>query len=91
MKKNRIEYDSPVDALVAVAKRLNHYEDKYKMQSEDFYNQYSKGKMEDDIEFIEWSNEYQHYLALKIEIERNLQNVASWAFIILRGYRDCNT
>ena len=77
MKKSRIEYDSPVDALVAVAKRLNHYEDKYKMQSEDFYNQYSKGKMEDDIEFTEWSNEYQHYLALKIEIERNLQNVAS--------------
>lgn len=77
MKKNKIEYDSPVDALVAVAKRLNHYEDKYKMQSEDFYNQYTKGKMEDDIEFIEWSNEYQHYLALKIEIERNLQNVAS--------------
>ncbi len=77
MKKNRIEYDSPVDALVAVAKRLNHYEDKYKMQSEDFYNQYSKGKMEDDIEYIEWSNDYQHYLALKIEIERNLQNVAS--------------
>ena len=65
MKKNRVEYDSPLDAIVAVAKRLNHYEDKYKMKSEDFYNQYSKGKMEDGIEFIEWSNEYQHYLALK--------------------------
>ncbi len=37
MRKQRIEYDSPVDALVAVAKRLNMYETRYKIISEEFY------------------------------------------------------
>ena len=30
MRKLRIEYDSPLDALVAIAKRLNAYEGRYK-------------------------------------------------------------
>jgi len=32
------------------------------MSSEEFFDKYSKGKMNDDIEFVEWSNDYQHYL-----------------------------
>ena len=36
MKKKRIEYDSPIDALVAISKRLNTFENLYRMESEDF-------------------------------------------------------
>jgi len=77
MKKQRITYDSSVDALVSVSKRLSLYEKKYNMTSENFYYKYTNGEMTDDNEMIEWANDYQHYIVLKIEIERTLNSVAS--------------
>lgn len=76
MQKQRIEYDSPVDALVTVAKRLRGYEDRYRITSEDFFDKFSKGKMEDSTDFIEWANDYQHYMAIRNDVERHLRNVA---------------
>jgi len=57
MRKQRIEYDSPVDALVTVAKRLSGYEDRYRITSEDFFDKFSKGKTEDSTDFVEWAND----------------------------------
>lgn len=34
MRKQKIEYDSLVDALVAVSKRLSRYETRYGMESD---------------------------------------------------------
>lgn len=76
MRKQTIQHESLVDALVALAKRLNVYESRYHLTSEDFFDKYCKGELEDSIDFIEWSNDYQHYLAIRIEIERHLENVA---------------
>ena len=59
MRKQRIEYDSPVDALVAVTKRLSVYEDRYRMASEEFFDKFCKGQMEDSMDFVEWGNDYQ--------------------------------
>lgn len=75
MQKQRSEYDSPVDALVAVAKRLSVYEERYQISSEEFFDKFCKGKMEDSMDFIEWANDYQHYMAIKLEIERHLLHV----------------
>ncbi len=76
MRKQRIEYDSPVDTLVAVAKRLSNYESKYQMASEEFFDKFSKGQSEDSEDFVEWANDYQHYMAIRREIEGHLQHVA---------------
>ena len=76
MKKHRDEYDSPLDALITLAKRLSLNENRHHMSSEDFYDRYSKGQLEDSIDFIEWSNDYKHYTTVKFDIERHLQNVA---------------
>ena len=76
MRKQRIEYESPVDALIAVTKRLSTYEERYKMVSEEFYDRFCKGTLKDAIDFIEWSNDYQHYLAIKVKIEKLLRHVA---------------
>lgn len=76
MRKQTIEYDSPVDALVAITKRLNVYEGRYRMASEEFYDKFSKGQSEDSEDFVEWANDYQHYMALRREIEAQLQHVA---------------
>ncbi len=76
MRKKQIIYDSPVDALVALAKRLSVYETQYRMESEEFFDQYSEGQQEDSLDFVEWSNNYQHYLEMKLEIERQLRHAA---------------
>lgn len=76
MKKKTTEYGSPVDALVALAKRLATYENKYGMESEEFFAQYTKGHLADSEKFIEWANDYQHYLAMRGEIEERLQHAA---------------
>ncbi len=73
MRKQRIEYGSPLDAIVAVAKRLSLCENRYNLTSEDFFDQFSKGQLEDSTDFVEWANDYQHYLAIRSEIERSFQ------------------
>jgi hypothetical protein len=61
MKKQRIEYDSSIDALVAIAKHLSSYESQYKMTSEEFFNSFINGQLEDSEDYIEWANDYKHY------------------------------
>lgn len=76
MQKQRIEYDSPVDSLVTVAKRLSVYEDRYQMASEEFSDKFCKGKLEDSVDFVEWANDYQHYMAIRLEIEGHVRHAA---------------
>ena len=76
MIKQRIQYTSPLDALIAVSKRLSLYEDKQGINSEDFFDQYTKGELSDNVIFIEWANDYRHYLSLRQEIEQRLSHAA---------------
>jgi hypothetical protein len=74
MPKRTITYLSPLDALIAIAKRLSLCESQHKLDSEEFFHQYRQGKTSDEVEFIEWANDYQHYLALRQEVEQHLSN-----------------
>lgn len=76
MKKQTIEYSSPLDAMVEMAKRLSAYENKHHMNSEDFFDQYSRGQLADDLAFVEWANDYRHYLSLRQDLEKKLKNAA---------------
>ncbi|NCR59235.1 MAG: hypothetical protein EWV49_02050 [Microcystis aeruginosa Ma_QC_Ch_20071001_S25] len=76
MRKQTIQYTSSLDALIAVAKRLSVYENQHKMDSEDFYKEYNQGILSDDLIFIEWANDYRHYLALRQELEQRLNDAA---------------
>jgi hypothetical protein len=76
MQKQTIEYTSPLDALVAVAKRLSRYETQAQMDSEEFFHQYSQGQLGDEVMHIEWANDYRHYLALRQDLEARLSHAA---------------
>ena len=76
MQKHTMQYTSPLDALVVVTKRLSLYENQQHMDSETFFDQYSRGQLSDDIVFVEWANDYRHYLALRQELEQRLHDVA---------------
>jgi hypothetical protein len=76
MRKQIVEYTSPLDALVDLAKQLTRYELAYHMDSADFFTRYSQGNTTDDEDFVEWAGTYQHYLGLHQDLERKLQDVA---------------
>lgn len=76
MRKQTIEYSSPLDALIAIAKRLSRLEQQHRLDSEEFFHQYCQGKLADDAEFVEWANDYRHYLQLRQELDGKLKHVA---------------
>jgi hypothetical protein len=76
MRKQRIVYTSPLDALVAISKRLSLYEVQQHMDSETFADRYRKGNVSDDTIFVEWSNDYKHYLALHQQLAGLLRAAA---------------
>lgn len=67
---------SPVDVLVAVAGRLSLYENRRRITREDFYDKYRKGGMDGSVDFVEWANDYRHFLAIRVEVEKHLPHVA---------------
>ncbi|MCL4706621.1 hypothetical protein KJ068_15735 [bacterium] len=76
MQEQTTVYYSRVDVLVALAKRLNLYEERHQLSSEDFFDRFSKGQLDDTLDFVEWSNDYRHFLALKLELEDRLSHAA---------------
>ncbi len=72
MKIQRMVYASPVEAIAALIRSLVAYEQRYQMNSVDFYARYRKGIGGDSVDFVEWAGDYQHYLELKEELEEKL-------------------
>jgi len=73
MRKQIIEYTSPLDALIALVKTLRTYENQYQMESEEFFNRYSQGLLSDEEDFVEWAVNYQHFFAIHQELNTQLQ------------------
>ncbi len=76
MQRNRITYNSNLDAIINLTKRLSVYKERYKMSSEVFYDKYNKGLIDDTMDSVEWANDYQHFLSLKLELKERLNHVA---------------
>ncbi|MBM2805492.1 MAG: uncharacterized protein HW419_3385 [Deltaproteobacteria bacterium] len=72
MTIQRTVYASPVEAIAALIRSLVVYEQRYQMNSADFYARYRKGVGGDSADFVEWAGDYQHYLELKEELEEKL-------------------
>lgn len=71
-----IQYTSPIDALIAVTKRLSTYENQQQMDSAEFFDQYSRGQLSDDAVSVDWANDYRHYLQLRQKLAESLPDVA---------------
>ncbi len=76
MRKQIIEYTTPLDALIALAKQLTTYELQHQMDSAEFFTQYSQGKTSDNKDLVEWAGTYQQYLGLYQDLDQRLQYVA---------------
>lgn len=64
------KYDEEINRL---NKDLKKYERKFKKESSVFFDEFNKGRLGDDMDFIEWSSLYQmrsNLLKKKTELER---------------------
>jgi hypothetical protein len=76
MYKEIIQYSSPLDALIAITKRLVCYEMQEQIDSKEFFKRYNQGQIEDSAHYVEWANDYRHYLEWQNEIENKLKHAA---------------
>ena len=76
MRKEAVQFDTPLDALLAVARRLSPYEAEFGIETEEFFAKYSKGEMGDDARVIYWANDYRHYVALRSALDKKLHEAA---------------
>lgn len=49
VRKETVTYSSALDALIAVIKRLNAHEHREEMDSEQFFDRYSRGLMSGEV------------------------------------------
>lgn len=77
MSFKRENHTSAIDALDALFRSLNAYEQRYSMSSDEFYANYLSGRLGDSKDFVEWAGDYKHYIELKLELEEKLKTVAA--------------
>jgi len=60
---------SPVDEFVSVVRELARYEQRYSMESADFYRKFNTGELGDAMDYIRWAAQYRMYQEMRTEIE----------------------
>lgn len=79
------ENTSIVDDLLELTRSLAELELKYKMKSEDFYEQFERGEMGDDVDFVRWATDYEIYQEIKADLEWTLDLLQQYAFPVMLG------
>ncbi len=68
---------NPVDDLLALANDLWDFEQRYKMSSIDFYEQYHAGSLDDKLQHcLEWVSTYDFFIKTKRKLEIALMRAA---------------
>lgn len=74
VRKEAIQYESSIDTLVAIVKRLSNYEIQHHMSSEDFFSHYQSQQLLDDVTGSEWFDDYRHYIEIRAAIIQRLKD-----------------
>lgn len=53
--------------IVKIKQKLEEFENKYHMKSDDFYRQFQAGNLEDSIDFFEWNTYYEMLMNANIK------------------------
>ena len=68
---------NPIDDLLDLSRQLNEYEQKYRMSSEQFYQQYQAGLLDDALQHcVEWVAVYDLFMKTKRMLEAALMQAA---------------
>ncbi|MEW6754548.1 MAG: hypothetical protein AB1505_26730 [Candidatus Latescibacterota bacterium] len=75
MDVQRTTFTSPLEALLALTRSLAAFEQRFGLSTAEFYARYQVGALGDDRDIMEWAADYQHYQALKAQLESKLESV----------------
>jgi len=68
---------NPVDDLLQVAAELREYEQRYGMNSTEFFERFHRGELDDELQHcIGWASAYDVFLKLKTRVETALMREA---------------
>ncbi len=70
---------NPVDDLLETADELREYEQRYDMTSAEFYEQFRRGVLDDELQHcIGWAAAFEIFTKLKRMVESTLMREAVW-------------
>jgi hypothetical protein len=73
------EKSRPMDDFVELVRELTLLEQKYGIDSAEFYDRYQQGKMGDDMEIMHWASTYEIYREMKGELDNVLYLLERYA------------
>ncbi|GEM_PF-1432456 len=75
--ENALATTNPIDDLLALVGDLRHFEQKYGMTSEEFYQKYTAGILDDELQHcLIWAATYRMFVKCKRQIENALMRAA---------------
>jgi hypothetical protein len=75
--ENVLAATNPIDDLLALVGELYHFEQKYNMASEEFYQKYTDGTLDDELQHcLIWAATYRMFTKCKRQIENVLMHAA---------------
>jgi len=79
MIREALKGGTPVDDFVTVVRSLAQYEQKYGMESQEFYERFQQGEMGDAPDFMRWATQYEIYQELKQDLDQVLAALERYA------------
>ncbi len=67
------ENASPLDDFIDLVRDLVLLERQYGMDSAQFYEQFQRGELGDDLDYFEWATKFEMYCQAKEEMEQVLE------------------
>jgi hypothetical protein len=67
------ENASPLDDLVELVRDLVLLEQQYGIDSAQFYEQFQRGELGDDLDYFDWATKFEMYCQAKEEMEQVLE------------------
>jgi len=63
------EKSTPMDDFIQLVRDLTLLEQRYGLDSAEFYEQYRRGEMGDDVEIMRWASKFEIYQEMKGELD----------------------
>ncbi len=68
---------NPVDDLLTLSNQLRDFEQRYQMSSDDFYQRYQEGELDDELQHcIAWAAAYELFVKTRRALEATLMRAA---------------
>jgi len=70
---------APMDDFVQLVRDLTLLEQKYGLDSAEFYARYQRGEMGDEIEIMRWASKFEIYREMKEDLDNTFSLLESYA------------